>query len=119
MAVVPTTKLQSLTAPWTESNSCASAKTDAAPTAETASRKAFSKGVTRRRSSAPKLLIARAAAPMLSGFRVRTRTTRRFARLAGVTKAQSSYFERRVCHTACGRQATERAESEKQRIRNI
>ena len=48
-----------------------------APTAERASRNATSYGFTIRRRAKPKLLMARAAAPMLRGLRVATRTTRR------------------------------------------
>src|ERR1700751_4127186 len=83
MAVVPITRVQSRVASATESCSLAFARSGAAPTAETASRKAFSYGVTTRRWNAPKLLIARAAAPMFSGLRVRTNTIRKFSRLAG------------------------------------
>src|SRR5882724_9596651 len=58
-------------------NSSARASSGSAPTAERASRKANSYGFTTRRWKKPKLLIARAAAPMLRGFRGATRTTRR------------------------------------------
>jgi len=78
-AVVPITRLQSRVASATELNSSARARSGAAPTAETASRKAFSYGVTTRRWSAPKLLIARAAAPIFSGLRERTSTMRKFS----------------------------------------
>jgi len=46
-----------------------------APTAERASRKPAAYGLTRRRCRAPKLLMARAAAPILRGLRGRTNTT--------------------------------------------
>jgi len=74
-AVVPTTSEQSATASATESNSCALLSSAEAPTAERASRKATAYELTRRRSRGPKLLMARAAAPMLSGLRGRTNTT--------------------------------------------
>src|SRR5215471_18794912 len=38
--------------------------------------------------------MARGAAPMFSGLRVRTRTTLRLMRLAGVVKAHSSYAQK-------------------------
>jgi len=79
-AVVPTTNLQSAMASATVAYSFAWASKPAAPTAERASRNAISYGRTTRRWGAPKLLMARAAAPMFSGFRVATRTTRRFSR---------------------------------------
>ena len=47
------------------------------PTAETASWKATSYGLTTRKSSNPKLAMARAAAPMFRGLRVEMRTTQR------------------------------------------
>src|SRR5580700_5870453 len=81
-AVVPTTSAQSATASATLSNSSAFARTDAAPTAERASRYAGSYGFTTRRCENPKLLIARAAAPMFKGLRVETSTTRRLSELA-------------------------------------
>ena len=74
-AVVPTTSEQSATASATESNSWALLSSAEAPTAERASRKPAAYGLTRRRRRVPKLLIARAAAPMLSGLRGRTSTT--------------------------------------------
>src|SRR5258708_7415366 len=83
MAVVPTTKPQSRVASAIESTSSAWARSAAAPTAETASRKALSYGVTTRRWNAPKLLMARAAAPILSGLRERTSTMRKFSSLGG------------------------------------
>src|SRR5438132_10643776 len=69
--------LQSATASATVLNSVACASSRSAPTAERASRKANSYGFTTRRWQKPKLLMARAAAPMLRGFRGATRTTRR------------------------------------------
>src|SRR6266404_3648261 len=81
MAVAPITRLQSRVAPATESYSSALARSGAALTADTASRKAFSYGITTRRCNAPKLLMARAAAPIFNGLRERTSTTRKFGRL--------------------------------------
>ena len=49
----------------------------AAPTADRASRNATSYGFTTRRREKPKFAMARAAAPILSGLRVDTSTTRR------------------------------------------
>src|SRR5271165_5232289 len=72
------TSPQSETASARVLNTSAAASMRAAgPTAERASWYASSKGLTRRRWRAPKLLIARAAAPRLSGLRVATRITRR------------------------------------------
>src|SRR5882762_895659 len=75
--VVPTTRVQSRTASARLLNSSAQARTGEAPTAERASRKANSYGFTTQRWKKPKLLIARAAAPMLRGLRGLTRTTRK------------------------------------------
>src|SRR5713226_3645430 len=69
--------VQSATASATVLNSSARASSGSAPTAERASRKASSKGFTTRRWKKPKLLMARAAAPMLRGLRGATRMTRR------------------------------------------
>src|ERR1700683_4958436 len=77
IAVVPTTSEQSATASATVLYSSALAKTGAAPTAERAPGKATSYGFTTRRRENPKLLIARAAAPILRGLRASTRTTRK------------------------------------------
>src|SRR5579863_5695868 len=102
MAVVPTTRLQSRIAPSTVLCSSALANSEAAPTAETASRNAFSYGVTTRNWYAPKLLMARAAAPILSGLRVRTSTMRRFSSLLGGVKALPlyvSFHERNITTT--------------------
>lgn len=74
-AVVPITREQSATASATLEYSRAVVKMEVAPTADLASRKAWSYGLTTRRPRKPKLLIARAAAPMFSGLRVETRTT--------------------------------------------
>src|SRR5713101_493064 len=74
-AVVPTTRVQSATASARLLNSSARARRGEAPTAERASRKAKSYGATTRRWKKPKLLMARAAAPMLRGLRGLTRTT--------------------------------------------
>ena len=49
------------------------------PAADRASRYAFSYGVTTRKCANPKLLIARAAAPIFKGLRVETSTTRRWS----------------------------------------
>src|SRR5258708_38902660 len=68
--------MQSATDSATVLNSSARASRGAAPTAERASRKASSYGFTTRRWRNPKLLMARAAAPMLRGLRGLTRTTR-------------------------------------------
>src|SRR5690349_4741813 len=73
-AVVPTTRLQSDTASDTFENRSALFKSWAAPTADRASRNEGSYGFTKRRLLTPKLLIARAAAPMFNGLRVPTRT---------------------------------------------
>jgi hypothetical protein len=77
--VVPTTSVQSATAPAMAANSFAPAITAPAPTADCASRHAFPNGSTHRNSAAPKLLIARATAPRFSGFRVLTSTTTKFS----------------------------------------
>src|SRR5205085_3913754 len=61
-----------------------------APMAERASRNATSYGFTTRRRWKPKLLMARAAAPILSGLRVATRTTRRPSNSAGTGKKADS-----------------------------
>src|SRR5205814_10603558 len=78
-AVVPTTIVQSATASATLVYSSAFDNSAAAPTAERASRKAASYGDTTRRLRKPKLLMARAAAPMLRGLRAATRTTRKWS----------------------------------------
>src|SRR5438445_12584209 len=69
--------LQSATASATVLNSVACASSRSAPTAERASRKANSYGFTTRRWKKPKLLMARAAAPMLRGLRGATRMRRK------------------------------------------
>src|SRR5882762_7617972 len=71
------TSVQSWTASARLLNSSARASSGAAPTAERASRKANSYAFTTRRWKKPKLLTARAAAPILSGLRGATRMTRR------------------------------------------
>src|SRR5712664_1788291 len=78
-AVVPTMRVQSATASARLLNSSARARRGEAPTAERASRKANSYGFTTQRWKKPKLLMARAAAPMLRGLRGLTRTTRRLS----------------------------------------
>jgi hypothetical protein len=70
--------------------SLAVASTSAAPTAERASRNASRYGFTRRRCANPKLLMARPTAPMLSGFRGRTSTTRRRSNFGRVARLNSS-----------------------------
>src|SRR6266853_163048 len=70
-------RVQSATASARLLNSSARARRGEAPTAERASRKANSYGFTTRRWKKPKLLMARAAAPILSGLRGATRMTRR------------------------------------------
>src|SRR4029077_9797005 len=85
-AVVPTTSEQSDTASPTLLNCSASASREAAPTAERASRNAGSYGFTTRRCRKPKLLMARAAAPMFRGLRVETSTTQRRSNSDGVGK---------------------------------
>ena len=74
--VVPTIKAQSATASASVANSFASRSTCCDLTAERASRKATSYGFTNRSSENPKLLMARAAAPMFNGFLGDTRTIR-------------------------------------------
>src|SRR5205823_5089735 len=76
-AVVPTTREQSATASATLPYCSARASNGAAPTAERASRNDASYGFTTRNRRKPRLLMARAAAPMLSGLRVDTNTTQR------------------------------------------
>src|SRR6266850_2883319 len=78
-AVVPTMRVQSAMASARLLNSSARARRGEAPTAERASRKANSYGFTTRRWKKPKLLMARAAAPMLRGLRGLTRTTRKLS----------------------------------------
>src|SRR6266852_2353432 len=85
-AEVPTTSVQSATASATLWNSSALARSEEAPTAERASRNATWNGFTTRRRKKPKLLMARAAAPMLRGLRVATRTTRKLSNSVEATK---------------------------------
>ena len=87
--MVPTTSVQSATASATVLYSSAFASSLDAPTAETASRNAFSYGTTTRKRWKPKLLMARAAAPMLSGFRAATSTTRNRPRSASSSDLSS------------------------------
>src|ERR1700683_5358715 len=68
----------------------ASARTDEAPTADRASRNAGSYGFTTRKCRNPKLLIARAAAPIFNGLRVDTSTIRTRSSCAAVAKAAYS-----------------------------
>src|ERR1700733_15252354 len=63
---------------------------DEAPTAERASRNAGSYGFTTRKSRKPKLLMARAAAPIFNGLRVDTSTMRTRSSCAAVAKAAYS-----------------------------
>src|SRR5882724_9764488 len=86
-AVVPTTMVQSATASATVAKSLAFARTEEAPTADLASLNATSYGFTTRSCVNPKLLIARAAAPILSGFLGATRTTRRSCNFSGLNTA--------------------------------
>jgi len=90
-AVVPTTNEQSATASATVLYTSAVASVAAAPTAERASRNATSYGFTSRRWGTPKLLMARAAAPILRGLRTSTRTTRNRANSAGIDKLSLFY----------------------------
>src|SRR5713226_9767217 len=83
IAVLPTTTVQSATASATVLNSLAAASTGEAPTADFASRNATSYGFTTRNWVAPKLLIARATAPMFNGLRGATSTTRRSIKQEG------------------------------------
>ena len=77
------------------SYSSALASSSAAPTADRAVRNAFSYGFTTRSREKPKLLMARAAAPMLRGLRDDTSTTRRRSSLRGAGKtAYSKSYER-------------------------
>lgn len=69
-------------------SACASNR--AAPTAERASRNDASYGFTTRSRENPRLLMARAAAPMLSGFRVETSTTHRRSNSDGAGKTDYS-----------------------------
>ncbi len=85
-AVVPITREQSATASATLWYCSADCKTADAPTAERASRNDSSKGFTTRNRDSPKLLMARAAAPMFRGLRVETRTTQSWSDSAGVSK---------------------------------
>ncbi len=89
-AVVPTTSVQSATASATLLYSSALASSSAAPTADRAVRKAFSYGFTTRSREKPKLLMARAAAPMLRGLRDDTSTTRRRSSLREAGKTAHS-----------------------------
>ena len=89
-AVVPTTSVQSATASATLSYSSALASSSAAPTADRAVRKAFSYGFTTRSREKPKLLMARAAAPILRGLRDDTSTTRRRSSLREAGKTAHS-----------------------------
>jgi hypothetical protein len=99
--VVPTTRLESPTASLERTESPAPAPTAGARRrAETASRNAFSNGVTRRKSKTPKLLMARAAEPMLSGLRVRTRTIRGSRDWRDRSKRHSSYLSKERLATA-------------------
>src|SRR5579885_512274 len=82
MAVVPTMREQSAIASATVRNSSARLSRSAAPTADCASRKATSYGFTTRRREKPKLLMALATAPILSGLRGATSTTRRQSKFA-------------------------------------
>src|SRR5438445_12079240 len=84
--------LQSATASATVLNSVACASSRSAPTAERASRKANSYGLTTRRWKKPKLLMARAAAPMLRGLRGLTRTTRRLSSWDREDKEQTLFY---------------------------
>lgn len=93
-ALVPTTNEQSATASPTLEYCSALASNGAAPTAERASRKDASNGFTTRRWRKPMLLMARAAAPILSGLRVDTSTTFRRSKSDGVGKTKSFYGER-------------------------
>src|SRR3974390_2041874 len=104
MAVVPTTRLQSATAADREAYCAAAARTSAAgPTADRASRNDGSNGLTTLRCTTPKLLMARAAAPRLSGLRVATRTTHRRSSSEEVGKGE--FYDRQtscwVIRAAC------------------
>src|SRR5437588_9546023 len=85
-AVVPITSEQSATACATLLYCSALWSRGAAPTAERASRKEASYGFTTRSRRNPRLLMARAAAPILSGLRVETSTTQRRPNSVGMSK---------------------------------
>src|ERR1700681_2478822 len=108
MDVVPTTSVQSATAASTLGYSRALSSIAPARTAERASRKATSYAFTRRRSVNPKLLMARAAAPMFSGLRGATRMIRRFAALALTACPELARKRRTPDHPDCGRDRHQR-----------
>src|SRR5882672_9415174 len=87
-------RVQSATASARLLNSSARARRGEAPTAERASRKANSYGFTTRRWKKPKLLMARAAAPMLRGLRGLTKTTRRLSSWEWEDKEHPSILRR-------------------------
>ena len=117
IAVVPTTSVQSATASATVSYSSALASRAEAPTAERASRNAASYGFTTRRRRNPKLLMARAAAPMLRGLRVATRTTRRRSNSGRTGKRDYSKSHRRERVSESGRRGRSANDSDWPRVR--
>src|ERR1700736_599478 len=99
--------MQSATASATLLYSSALASSADAPTAERASRNAAWYGFTTRRRRNPKLLMARAAAPMLRGLRVATRTTRRRSNSGRADKSDYCKSHRRERVSEPGRSANQ------------
>lgn len=83
--VVPTTQVRSPMASRISSTALAARTISSAPTADRVSCHTGGCGATTTNSLSPKFARARAAAPMFSGFRGRTRTTRKPVRFAFIT----------------------------------